>query len=464
MKHIHMIGIGGSGLSAIARLLLEMGYKVTGSDRFESSFIRDLRSAGATIAIGHHPENIAGADVVVRSSAVPEDNPEVIAALQAGIPVLKRGDFLGTLMAGRTGIAVAGTHGKTTTTAMLAWMLTALHQEPTFIVGGVLQNLGVNAHAGKGRTFIIEADEYDRMFLDLKPTIEVVTNVEHDHPDCYPTPAAFEAAFLEFIKLLPDDGTLVACVEDPGAQGIMAKAEKLKKHVVGYGIRSDKTAGRNVEVFAMDLKANEYGGFAFTASIFNQPVSVALQVPGRHNVSNALAALAVISLLNLPLVGAARALEQFKGAGRRFEVKGEAGGVTVIDDYGHHPTEIRATLSAARSRYPGRRIWAVWQPHTFSRTQMLFNEFTHAFGDADKVVVTEVYAAREPKQDYSSERVVRSMSHPSVHFVAELKDVSNYLIVNLHPGDVLLVFSAGDADQVSAQVLASLQESEAQNG
>jgi len=462
MTRIHLIGIGGTGLSAIARVLLESGTTVSGSDRADSPFVRNLRAAGATVMIGHRPEYVAGADLVVRSSAIPDDNPEVVAARAAGIPVLKRSDFLGNLMAGKTGIAVAGTHGKTTTTAMIAWILTALKQDPTYITGGVLNQTGVNAHAGKGSAFVIEADEYDRMFLGLRPMIEVVTNVEHDHPDCYPTPAEFQAAFVEFVKLLTEDGTLVACAEDPGAAELITSAEKLGKHVVSYGIRPTVTSGLvMLDVYSEVVSRNDQGGMTFTASILSHPTSVVLQVPGRHNVRNALAALTVVKLLGLQLEAAARALGEFTGTGRRFEIRGEAGGVTVIDDYAHHPTEIRATLSAARSRYPSRRIWAVWQPHTYSRTQALFDQFAAAFEDAGEVVVTEIFPSREPKQAYSAETLVKAMSHPSAHFIAGLSDVSNYLLTHLLPGDVLLVLSAGDADQVSAQVLAGLQERKA---
>jgi len=457
MTHVHLIGIGGTGLSAIARVLLETGSTVTGSDRVESPFVRDLRAVGATISLGHRPENVAGADLVVRSSAIPDDNPEVVAARAAGIPVLKRADFLGSLMEGKTGIAVAGTHGKTTTTAMIAWILSALKQDPTFIVGGTLTNLSVNAHAGKGPAFVIEADEYDRMFLGLKPLIEVVTNVEHDHPDCYPTAADFQAAFVDFVKLLPPGGTLVTCAEDPGASQLIVEAGKLDRNVLAYGVRPTVTGG----LFMMDTYAevvvhNDRGGYTFSASVLGHPCSVMLQVPGMHNVRNGLAALTVAALLGLPLEAAAQALGDFSGTGRRFEVRGEAGGVVVIDDYAHHPTEIRATLAAARARYFGRRIWAVWQPHTYSRTRTLMAPFAAAFEDADEVIVTEIYAAREAKQDFSAEEVVKAMSHPAARFIPELSDVSNYLLSHLHPGDVLLVLSAGDADQVSTQVLARL--------
>ena len=457
MTRIHLIGIGGTGLSAIARVLLEMGYTVSGSDRAESPFTRNLQSAGAAISIGHRPENVRGADMVVRSSAVPDDNPEVIAARALRIPVQKRADFLGSLMDGKIGIAIAGTHGKTTTTSMIAWMLLALGQDPSFIVGGVLANLGINARAGKGNIFVIEADEYDRMFLGLKPAIEVVTNIEYDHPDCYPTLAHFRAAFVEFMYHLPADGKLVACAEDPGARDLMDKAEKLGKAVIPYGLSPTTETGQPLDVFASVLAPNQEGGFTFSASVLGDTATVMLQVPGKHNVRNALAALTVVQLLNLPLADAARALGQFTGTRRRFEVRGETNGVVIIDDYAHHPTEIRATLAAARTRYPSRRLWAVWQPHTFSRTRALFNEFTAAFADADEVIVTEIYAAREPEQDFSSKQVVEAMSRPA-HFIAGLSEASNYLIKNLRPGDALLVLSAGDADQISTEVLTRLKE------
>ena len=457
MTRIHLIGIGGTGISAIAHLLLGMGYTVSGSDRAESPFTHELRSAGATVSIGHAAENVRGADLVVRSSAIPDDNLEVIAARAFRIPVLKRADFLGNLMDGKTSIAVAGTHGKTTTTSMIAWMLTALGQDPSFIVGGVLANLGVNARAGKGSTFVIEADEYDRMFLGLKPTIEVVTNIEHDHPDCYPTPADFQAAFVEFMYLLPVDGTLVACSEDLGACQLMDQAEKLGKTVIPYGLHPTTDFNQPLEVYASVLSPNEKGGFTFGASVLGNAVTIELQVPGKHNVRNGLAALTVTQLLGLPLAEAAQALSQFTGTGRRFEVRGEANGIVIVDDYAHHPTEIRATLSAARARYPSRRIWALWQPHTYSRTQALFTEFVNAFADADEVIVTEIYAAREQKQDYSSKKVVEAMPRPA-HFIASLSEASNYLIKNLCPGDALLVLSAGDADQISTEVLTHLKE------
>ncbi len=459
MTHVHFIGIGGSGISAIARLMKESGYTVTGSDRTLSSFAADLQALGVTIYIGHHPRNVRGADWVVRSSAIPDENPEVVAAKQAGLPVYKRADFLGKLMADKIGIAVAGTHGKTTTTAMIAFILSELGRDPSFVVGGVMNNYGVNARAGKGNPFVIEADEYDRMFLGLKPRIEVITNVEHDHPDCYPTFDEMFSAFESFVSLLPNDGTLIACVEDAGAASLVNKVRRLGRQVIAYTTQGDMTINAPQWVQARAIKPNDRGGFDFTVSTNVgelESANVSLQVPGRHNVSNALAALAVIAELGLPLEKAAAILSKFTGTARRFELKGEKKGIRVFDDYAHHPTEIKATLAAARSRYPRQRIWAVWQPHTYTRTKALFQEFAQAFKDADEVIVTEVYAAREPRQDFSSAEIVSAMPHSSARFIASLPEAAEYLIQHLRREDVLLVLSAGDADQISTRVLAGL--------
>lgn len=460
MKHIHLIGIGGSGLSAIARLLLESGYRVSGSDRALSPFAVDLQNAGVPVFIGHDAKNIAGADEVIRSSAIPDDNPEVQAARAAGIPVYKRADFLGSLMADKTGIAIAGTHGKTTTTAMIAWTLYKLNRDPSFIVGGTLNDLKTNARAGKGPFFVIEADEYDRMFLGLKPQIEVVTNLEHDHPDCYPTFEDMYAAFKQFADLLPADGTLIVCSENKNAMSLLSRARGKGLNVASYSLQTEMTINSPQWIQAREAKPNARGGYDFSA-VTNLSgavsfVRVSLQVPGEHNVRNALAALAVMATLGLPLQEAADALGEFSGTGRRFEVRGEVKGVTVIDDYAHHPTEIKATLSAARARYPRRRIWAVWQPHTYSRTQALFFEFSRAFEQADEVLVTEIYASREAKRDFSSAEVASAMPHPSARYSGSVEETADYLLKNLKPGDVLIVMSAGDADQISAKILENL--------
>ena len=467
MDHIHFIGIGGSGLSAIARLLLEMGFVVSGSDRADSPFLSDLRNGGAEIKIGHNPANVSNANLVVRSSAIPDDNPEVVTAKKLGIPVLKRADFLGKLMEEKYGIAIAGTHGKTTTTAMMAWVLLALKQDPSFIIGGMINNLGVNAHAGKGDHFVIEADEYDRMFLGLKPTVEIVTNIEHDHPDCYPTAESFSKAFQDFVDLLPQTGILVACGQDPGAFNLIQYAQNNKINTLTYGIADGPDKKPIDDLYfatATHIKGFSQGGFSFDAKVNNQDCKVKLQVPGMHNVLNSLAVLCVVSILGLSLEDAAAALGEFQGAGRRFEILGEPEGITIINDYAHHPTEIRVTLAAARSRYPGRKLWVVWQPHTYSRTKLLHNEFSKAFYDADEVIVTEIFPSREPKEDYSSYKVVQDMQNESVQFIPGLDDVFKYLGDHLNNGDVLLILSAGDADQIGNWILHHFQKIEVNHG
>ncbi len=453
MKRVHFIGIGGSGLSAIARLLLERGFAVSGSDCRLSPLAQELQLDGARVFIGHRAEQVAGADLVVRSSAVREDNVEVQAAIAAGIPVLNRSAYLGELMSDQVGIAVAGTHGKTTTTAMIAWLLTALNQDPTFIVGGVLKNLNTNARAGAGSAFVIEADEYDHMFWGLSPTIAVVTNIEYDHPDFFPNAAAFYEAFQGFVRRLVPEGALLACTDDLGAASLAREAEADGKRVLTYGLHGAPTYQ------ARELRLATGGGMVFDLvkgeDLF---VKVALQIPGEHNVLNATAALGVMDMLGLSAPEAAQALRDFRGTGRRFQVMGTASGVTVIDDYAHHPTEIRATLQAARQQYPDKVIWAVWQPHTYNRTQTFFEAFTRAFGDADHVVVTEIFAAREViPPDFSSQKLVDLMDHPSAVYVSDLDHTVAYLHQQVVPGSIILIMSAGDADRISTQLLPLLE-------
>ncbi len=459
MKNVHFIGIAGTGLSAIARVLLERGVSVSGSDREISPLAEELRKAGATVFEGHRAENVGEADLVVRSSAVPDDNVEVKAAVEADIPVLKRVDFFGQLLADTLTVGVAGSHGKTTTTAMIAWMLTALNQNPGFIIGSVAANLNTNARAGSGRFFVIEADEYDHAFLGLSPTIAVVTNVEHDHPDCFPTAEDFYQAFSQYVERLVPEGTLLACSDDVGAMRLLEEAQASGRNTLSYGLEGEP----DYQARNLDPSAGE--GFSFEVFRGGEHLaSLRLQAPGAHNVLNSLAALAVADMLKLSISEAALALEDFRGTGRRFEVLDTVGGVTVIDDYAHHPTEIRATLAAARARYPERVLWAVWQPHTYSRTRQLFSEFAAAFGDADRVVVTKVYASRETDPgDFSAGQVVLAMQHPAASFVPELDQVSAYLLEKIQPGDVILTLSAGDATLVSQRVLAGLREREREN-
>jgi UDP-N-acetylmuramate--alanine ligase len=326
----------------------------------------------------------------------------------------------------------------------------------------VVNDLGVNAHAGTGNTFVIEADEYDHMFLGLKPQIAVVTNIEHDHPDLFPTLESVYQAFEKFVDLLPEDGTLIVCAEDAGAAALIPHVRKAGRNVISYGVQGDMTINTPLWMQAHDVKPNRRGGFDFTAitNLANKTsgsVKVSLQVPGQHNVRNALAVLVIVSVLGLSRRKAAQALKDFTGTSRRFELRGEVNGIRIFDDYAHHPTEIRATLAGARARFPETRIWAVWQPHTYSRTKTLFLDFARAFKDADQVIVTEVYAAREPKDEFTSAEIVSTMPHLSARYVETLPEVTSYLLKTLQPGDVVLVLSAGDADQISTDVLKGLQ-------
>lgn len=459
MKHIHLIGIGGSGLSAIARLLVESGYIVSGSDRQLTPIMEQLQLSGARIMIGHHPDHIAGADLVVRSSAVSSDNEEVVAAQAAGIPVLKRAELLTKLTTDKQVIAVAGTHGKTTITSMLSWMLSSMGLEPSYLIGGISKNLGTNAHSGKGNFFVIEADEYDSMFLGLRPAIAVVTNIEHDHPDCFPTVDDYFQAFIEFAKCVDKNGIMVMCLDNPGSAELFQLVKRQGMKTTTYGFNSSLGQGQP-EYKATDLILNESGSFQFRLCKYDNPLAeVSLQVPGEHNVQNAVAALVVADQLKLSVEKAVQSLGEFLGTGRRFEVRGEVGGIIVIDDYAHHPSEIRATLASARSRYPGQSVWAVWQPHTFSRTQLLFEEFTQAFEDADHVLVTEVFGAREASSNnFSAKRIVEAMEHPDATFISGVSEVPKYLLDRLSAGDILIVLSAGDGVQISTNFLEILSQ------
>ena len=448
--YIHIVGIGGAGMSAIATVLLERGYRVSGSDQVESEVTRALQEQGAQVTIGQRAENVGAVDLVVISSAIRADNPELVAAQARGLPVLKRAPFLGWLLQGNLGVAVAGTHGKTTTSAMLAQVLLSAGHDPGFIVGGTSKAIGRAARAGKGREFVIEADEYDRMFLGLAPQIEVILNVEHDHPDCYPTLDDLLISFREFIARLPAAGWVVACGEDAQANRLAQAAP----HAVLYGFKPV------FEWQATDVRANQLGGVDFLAHHHGKVQGIVrLRVPGKHNVLNALAVLATATLLEVPFLTAADALGEFRGVGRRFEVRGEVNGVTIVDDYGHHPTEIKSTLAGARLRYPGQPIWAVLQPHTYSRTKTLLDAFAAAFDEADHVIVTAIYASRERDTLGISNRDVvaamqrRDAPHPDARAIDALDDVAQYLRTHTQPGDVVITFSAGDANRISAELL-----------
>ena len=455
----HFIGIGGTGLSAIARVLVERGEQVTGSDREDSQLAKSLRQIGVPVNIGHAASNVNGATRVIRSSAIDEDNVEVQAARTKGLPVYKRSDFLGDLFADQQVIAVAGSHGKTTTTAMIAWMLTALKQKPGFIIGSTSQNLGTNAAAGAGRLFVVEADEYDYMFLGLSPRFALVTNVEHDHPDMFPNPRDFQSAFEQFVDRLQPDGILLACDEDPGASELLAFARSKDKQIRIY------SHDNPFSDYWIENLENSSDGVSFVAMRgATKLAQLDLRVPGIHNALNALGALAISDLLGLDVNEAALALSDFRGTSRRFELRGEANGITIIDDYAHHPTEIRSTLAAARAKYPGGRIWALWQPHTYTRTLALQNDFAHAFHDADEVIVTDVFAAREQKPEhFDMAGIANSVNARSVRYLPTLTEAQSALLHDLRPGDVLIVMSAGDAIELSENLFRSLKDKEAQD-
>jgi UDP-N-acetylmuramate--alanine ligase len=456
MSHYHLIGIGGTGLSAIARVLYERGHEVSGSDLLLSPLAQELRDMGVKVSIGHLAEQVEGADTVIRSSAIPDSNVEVAAALKAGIPVLKRIDFLKELTAGQKVIAVAGTHGKTTTTAMIAWCLQSLGLDPSYVIGSPAKNLDSNAHAGQGDYFVIEADEYDHMFLGLTPDILVVTNIEHDHPDCYPTPEIYFQAFLDLSELITSNGKLITCADHPGSARLMRSVREDLK-TLAYGTQPD------VDYRISHISHAPGCGVSFDLQFSTEsgkPRSfkrIQLEIPGDHNACNAAAALAAVNESGHSVEQAIEALKAFSGTGRRFDILGEFKGITIINDYAHHPTEIRSTLSAARCRYPDRNIWAIWQPHTYSRTRELMQDFINAFPDCDHVIVTEIYASREKPEDFSSREIVERMQHPDARQIPALKDVTRYLVDNLQSGDVLLVLSAGDADQISHDVMAYLK-------
>ncbi|MDT8304579.1 MAG: UDP-N-acetylmuramate--L-alanine ligase [Anaerolineae bacterium] len=455
--HAHLVGIGGSGMSAIAWLLLGRGHRVTGSDLQTNQLTAELAEAGATVFEGHDATNIRGAAVMVVSSAVPEDNPEVVAARTAGIPVLKRANLLGQLMAQKTGVAVAGTHGKTTTTSLIAQILLATGHDPSVIAGGVVPGLGRNGRAGGGEIFVVEADEYDHMFLGLRPRVAVVTNIEHDHPDIFPTLRAYRAAFGQFVSLLPEDGLLVVCTDDRGVRQLLQALRAPQFSVISYGL--DEAQQPNYR--AVDLRPNALGGTDFVVLRGEETLGLArLRLPGAHNVRNALAAIAVLNAVGLTFAELQGPLAEFGGVGRRFQIVGEVGNVTIIDDYAHHPTEIKVNLAAARERYPGRRLWAVWQPHTYSRTRLLMDEFAASFDAADRVIVLDIFRSREQETlGVDAAMVVERMTeHPYARHIGERAEAAAYILDRVRPDDVILTLSAGDADQVGQWILDGLRE------
>jgi UDP-N-acetylmuramate--alanine ligase len=453
---VHIVGIGGAGMSAIARVLIGRGVRVSGSDRALNAQTDALAALGARVYEGHAAANLNAPDVVLISSAVSPENPEVEAAAARGIPVLRRREALPLLLGDALQIAVAGTHGKTTTTALIAHLLRETGRDPSYIVGSTLLNSGDNARHGTGDAFVIEADEYDYMFLGLTPTIAVLTNLEHDHPDMFPTFAAMQAAFQQFIQRIPEyDGVLIACADDPQALRLAKARRSEGQPTLTYGIH-------NAEA---DWRATLQGADRLLVEGVQdgQPVRAEAKLPiyGDHNAQNSLAALAATCIYGVPLAEAAAALGSFRGTARRFEVMGAARGITVINDYAHHPTAIRATLQAVRVRYPQAAVWAVWQPHTYSRTRLLLAAFLSAFGGADHVLITDIYGAREQPQagdptaaDLAA--MLREQAGCAAQHSGDLLHTADFLAENVRAGSVVILFSAGSAPQIGERLLAAL--------
>ncbi len=448
-QHIHLVGIGGTGLSAIARILLGKGFVVSGSDRAANAQTEALVRDGATIHTGHHADYANDADALIISSAVAPDHVEVARARERGIPVYKRSDIIDAVTSGQDVIAVSGTHGKTTTTAMTTHILLQTGRDPSYIIGGVLRSSGQNAAYGQGSAFVIEADEYDNMFHGLRPRVAIVNNVEWDHPDFFPTPQAVVASFAHFAALVPDDGLLIACADDPGAAAIATARRERGGQTATFGITTPDADWRAVDIRVVDATTH------FTVMHKGEAVAeMALQLPGQHNVLNALAATIAASTQGVAPQEAARALVTFAGTGRRFDVRADVDGLAVIDDYAHHPTAIRVMLDAAKMRYPGRQLWAVWQPHTYSRTQQLVQDYIQAFAAADHVLVTDIYAAREqPVDGVSSAALVAAMQHPDARHTPSLDDAVDALDRAVQTPAVVLIMSAGDAPRIGIELL-----------
>jgi UDP-N-acetylmuramate--alanine ligase len=447
-QRVHFIGIGGIGMSGIAEILLNLGYAVSGSDLRRSGITDRLGSLGATVFQGHAAGNVVGSGVVVTSSAVNEQNPEVVEARQRKIPVIQRAEMLAELMRLKYGIAVAGMHGKTTTTSMIATVLAAGGLDPTVVVGGRVDALGSNARLGKSQYLVAEADESDRSFLKLSPILSVVTNLDREHMDCYRDMEDVEAAFLEFMERVPFYGACTACIDNPQLAAILPR---VKRRVFTYGLSPHADYVLRMLPPAEDVRSRfEVAAGGLVLGPF------ALDVPGRHNVLNATAAVAIGTQLDVSCEHIAHALRGFRGVDRRFQIRGVVRGVTVVDDYGHHPTEIRATLNAAReSGYA--RVHVIFQPHRYTRTRDLMAEFATAFNDADTVQVLDIYAAsEEPIAGVDAPALVRAVGRKEVQYAAGFEEAVHRAVAAAAEGDVIVTLGAGSVSQAAATVLEAL--------
>ncbi len=451
LNHIHMVGIGGTGMNGIAEVLLNLGYRVSGSDLQENDATRRLRGLGATISIGHRAENLRDADVVVISSAVREDNVEVEKARTRLIPVIPRAEMLAELMRMKNGIAVAGSHGKTTTTSMTALVLEAGGFDPTIIVGGRLNTIGANAKLGAGDFMVAEADESDRSFLFLSPFIAVLTNIDEEHLDQYRGLDDLKTTFVNFANKVPFYCPVILCLDDPSLQSIIPQIER---RVITYGFSAQS------DLTARDWTFDEFRSSSTLFSRGKRLGTMRLQVPGLHNILNAMAAAAVGLDLDIPARTILEALESYTGTGRRFELRKVVDDIMVVEDYAHHPTEIKATLEAARRGWP-RRVVAVFQPHRYTRLSKLMTVFATAFNQADVLVLTEIYPAGEdPIPGVSGKALyeeVRQFGHKQVHFEPDLKNLPGLLRTLLAPGDILLVLGAGNISRTIPDIIARLE-------
>ncbi|KVT69235.1 UDP-N-acetylmuramate--alanine ligase [Burkholderia ubonensis] len=459
VKHIHFVGIGGAGMSGIAEVLVNLGYQVSGSDLSRNAVTDRLEALGARIAIGHDAANIEGANAVVVSTAVRSDNPEVLAARAKRVPIVQRAVMLAELMRLKQGIAIAGTHGKTTTTSLVASVLAAGGLDPTFVIGGRLISAGANARLGTGDFIVAEADESDASFLNLYPVIEVITNIDADHMDTYGHDfARLKQAFIEFTQRLPFYGSAVVCVDDPNVRQIIPF---ISKPVVRYGLSPD------AQVRAEDIDARD-GRMHFTViREGREPLPVVLNLPGLHNVQNALAAIAIATDLGVSDDAIQQALAEFNGVGRRFQRYGEVpaadgGSYTLIDDYGHHPVEMAATIAAARGAFPGRRLVLAFQPHRYTRTRDCFDDFVNVLSTVDALVLTEVYAAGEAAITTANgdalSRALRAAGKVEPVFVAAIDDVPDALTKVAQNGDVVITMGAGSIGGVPAKLVQHTQQ------
>ena len=451
-KHIHFIGIGGVGMSGIAEVVINVGYRVSGCDLRRSDVTERLEGLGARVYEGHDASHLKGVDFVVYSAAVSRSNPEIVEAQKNKIPVIPRADMLADLMRIKFGIGIAGTHGKTTTTSLIGSVLTRGGLDPTIVVGGKVRSYEANARLGEGEYFVVEADEFDLSFLRLSPSIAVLTTLEAEHVECYTNLDDLKSAFVEFANRVPFYGAIVLCIDEESLKNIVPRMER---SIVTYGLSPE------ADVRARDVEFVDFGS-RFTVFKESEELGrVHVQIPGIHNVKNALAAFAVGIELNIPYEAMAKGVEEFTGVHRRFEIQGVQRGVTIVDDYGHHPTEIRATLKGARNGWND-RIIAIFQPHLYTRTWHFYREFGGSFFDADVLVVTDIFPAREQEMEGVTGELVakaaRDAKHPSVLYVKNVNDVPDVLIQGLKAGDLVITFGAGDVWKVGEGLLSRLKE------